>query len=661
MAKKDHTVLTQVVSVAGYSLSVMLLALACAMYFGWVSTASKQAGLENGKVPVPVVKSPDLPAKVKVAEPKPAPSAPKDPAVQVPSSTTETAETDPPVEQPDLPSEEIEQKPFDSARISPTEQDPLTATPEQDEETRLVPLPNVTSQEPEADPTPPDASKQADVPLLPDPSERPATEDTGEPETLKTAEDLTPKIPERVVPKLPPSGEKLAKTDDAKSFETDNGPTAPKLKTADGTLPRESEEQPASEPQKQARSEVGEPKVRIIAPPAASPQPKQSPSVVIRIEPEPTDDLDVLPRPKIVPKDRPKVVKRADPKIAKAPSVSGTQAKEPSEPVAIPRAKPIKRQTASAPKQIGERQKQAEVPRASVPETAASEEGLPQPKAPKTDALAVNNENDQSRGNGASATERAPKPMAKPARLVRRPVDPAHTATVSPRKERADRIRSKPRKQARAKPQRKRVRVIRPPSSEASDTKRQRTKLARNRIVNREGNRRLPSQSVSMDQDTYCLAIAIYYEAGRKNLQNQVVVSRDILHRVESGNFPNSVCEVVYQYAHRRGRCRYAFACDGLPDRPRNKSVWRRAKMLAKAQISCGSRCGCYLQKATLVSSSQGRKRRVIRCQAGYRPPRPTPTLRRISTPKPAPRRQIKTVSLRPANGQVSELGRAAR
>lgn len=200
--------------------------------------------------------------------------------------------------------------------------------------------------------------------------------------------------------------------------------------------------------------------------------------------------------------------------------------------------------------------------------------------------------------------EKVARAPSLPIAVDREPEEAAEPRQAAPAKPKVKRQRAAPRK-------RQRVQVAR-----AEPRKTRRPRAGRVRI-----HRPPPSQNVSIDQDTYCLAMAIYFEAGRKGLQAQVAVTRDILHRVESFNFPNSVCEVIYQYAHRRGRCRYAFACDGLPDRPRNRAVWQRAKMLAKEQIRCGSRCGCYIDKPTLVGANKGRGRRIIRCSANIRTP----------------------------------------
>ena len=291
----------------------------------------------------------------------------------------------------------------------------------------------------------------------------------------------------------------------------------------------------------------------------------------------------MLPRPKAVPRTKPELVQQSPTVVVRIPQAE-EQPRDQSLHTVVPRAKPAKK--TSNDRQL------VELPRVDPPKPSSLAKVQPPADTTITDAEA---------GEG-TVDERAPQPLAKPEKFAQAP---DYTAAIAPESTPRTRVRTKAKRKPKAAGQRKRLRTQRPAKAAKRKPKPRRTKLARTRIHRPPVGNPIPRQTVAFDQDTYCLAIAIYYEAGRKNLRDQVAVSREILHRVESFNFPNSVCEVVYQYAHRRGRCRYAFACDGLPDRPKNRSVWHRAKMLAKAQINCGPRCGCYLQKPTLVSEHQ--------------------------------------------------------
>jgi spore germination cell wall hydrolase CwlJ-like protein len=78
-----------------------------------------------------------------------------------------------------------------------------------------------------------------------------------------------------------------------------------------------------------------------------------------------------------------------------------------------------------------------------------------------------------------------------------------------------------------------------------------------------------------------CLAEGIYFEARGEPVRGQIAVAQVILNRAFSGFYPNTVCGVVYQNAHRHLRCQFTFACDGIPDRVREPDAMERAKKIA--------------------------------------------------------------------------------
>ncbi len=48
-------------------------------------------------------------------------------------------------------------------------------------------------------------------------------------------------------------------------------------------------------------------------------------------------------------------------------------------------------------------------------------------------------------------------------------------------------------------------------------------------------------------KETECLATAIYHEANAESVKGQIAVANVIMNRVESKDFPNSVCGVISQ------------------------------------------------------------------------------------------------------------------
>ncbi|MCP5084983.1 MAG: hypothetical protein GY948_25135 [Alphaproteobacteria bacterium] len=597
MAKKDHIIPTQVISVAGYSLSLMLVVFAAALYVGWLPSKSDQANLAAQKPVIPVVKSPAAPPKTKVTEP----SEPiqEEQEQEVVSETPPNKET---------------QETVASEQPSPPADDPTADTENGEAQTSQSGTP-----------------EEARAPLESQPKEKLPEDQATLPEA-NVAQETDVDVPPRGEDTLTAQDRKLETgTENEGQQQADNDPAKTVEPDPQAGDTAEAPSPAAPKPSGQAKVETQEPEVRIIVPPKEAETPKQSPSVVIRIPQDPTEELKALPRPKAVPRTKPELVQQAPTVVVQIPQTQEQPGDQSLRP-AVPRAKPLKKPSSE--------RKTVELPRIDPPRLSAQAKTKPTADTAKTDSIAVE----------GTVDERAPQPLAKPEKIARAP---DHTATIAPQSAPQARIRKK----ARRKPTATGRRTQRSAKAAKPRTKLRRTRLARTRIHRPPVGNHLPRQTVSFDQNTYCLAIAIYYEAGRKNLRDQVAVSREILHRVESFNFPNSVCEVVYQYAHRRGRCRYAFACDGLPDRPKNRSVWHRAKMLAKAQINCGARCGCYLQKPTLVSSTKGRSRRVIRCRAGAQTPGP----RKLANSSDSLKLQIKPVASRVSEDPISSPGRVDR
>jgi hypothetical protein len=99
-----------------------------------------------------------------------------------------------------------------------------------------------------------------------------------------------------------------------------------------------------------------------------------------------------------------------------------------------------------------------------------------------------------------------------------------------------------------------------------------------------------PAERLGLDEEgraksEKCLAEAIYFEARGEAVRGQMAVAQVILNRAFSGKYPNTVCGVVYQNAHRRLACQFSFACDGIPDVVREPDMWERAKTIATEML----------------------------------------------------------------------------
>lgn len=79
-----------------------------------------------------------------------------------------------------------------------------------------------------------------------------------------------------------------------------------------------------------------------------------------------------------------------------------------------------------------------------------------------------------------------------------------------------------------------------------------------------------------------CLANAVYFESRGEPVRGQIAVAQVVMNRVFSPFYPNDVCGVVYQNAHRHNACQFTFACDGIPDVVTEPDAWTRATRIAR-------------------------------------------------------------------------------
>lgn len=101
-----------------------------------------------------------------------------------------------------------------------------------------------------------------------------------------------------------------------------------------------------------------------------------------------------------------------------------------------------------------------------------------------------------------------------------------------------------------------------------------------------------PPPDLTLDeQELRCLQLNIYHEARSEGLIGQTSVGLVTLNRVQSPNFPDSVCEVVKQ-ARRdaqgnliRHKCQFSWYCDGMSDVAREPEAWEQSKLIAVALL----------------------------------------------------------------------------
>jgi len=95
----------------------------------------------------------------------------------------------------------------------------------------------------------------------------------------------------------------------------------------------------------------------------------------------------------------------------------------------------------------------------------------------------------------------------------------------------------------------------------------------------------IPDADDSHEKEAICLAKAIYFEARSEPIDGQFAVARVVLNRTASRRYPDTICGVIYQNAHRKHRCQFSFACDGVPDEPDEPTSWAMARGMAEALL----------------------------------------------------------------------------
>jgi spore germination cell wall hydrolase CwlJ-like protein len=112
--------------------------------------------------------------------------------------------------------------------------------------------------------------------------------------------------------------------------------------------------------------------------------------------------------------------------------------------------------------------------------------------------------------------------------------------------------------------------------------------------------------NAALDEQTNCLATAVYFEARGESVEGQLAVARVVMNRASSGRYPPDWCSVVKQPAQ------FSFVRHGeFPYADTNSEAWKKAEavaQLAAANVvpSVGSDVLWY--HATYVAPSWGHR-----------------------------------------------------
>ena len=141
--------------------------------------------------------------------------------------------------------------------------------------------------------------------------------------------------------------------------------------------------------------------------------------------------------------------------------------------------------------------------------------------------------------------------------------------------------------------------------------------ISTNRINVIKSNSYAKTESIeSIEKNLTCLALNIYREAGHEPFEGKVAVAQVTLNRTQHPNFPNTVCEVVYQKNSFMGKvvCQFSWYCDSVHRmRPVNKQAYeesyRVAKMVYLEDFKLESVKNALYYHADYVSPNWGKKK----------------------------------------------------
>ena len=88
-------------------------------------------------------------------------------------------------------------------------------------------------------------------------------------------------------------------------------------------------------------------------------------------------------------------------------------------------------------------------------------------------------------------------------------------------------------------------------------------------------------------EELECMSKNIYFEAALESTAGKLAVAQVTMNRVNSKQYPNTVCKVVYQGRHYKAglpvkdRCQFSWYCDGKLDVPHIGAMWRESSEIA--------------------------------------------------------------------------------
>ena len=107
-----------------------------------------------------------------------------------------------------------------------------------------------------------------------------------------------------------------------------------------------------------------------------------------------------------------------------------------------------------------------------------------------------------------------------------------------------------------------------------------------------------------------CLAMNIYHEARGDSRLGQKAVGWVTINRVMHDNYPDTICDVVYQARldangnPRRNQCQFSWYCDGRSDTPRDTDTWLHSQQVAYEVMESYGKAEDFTEGAIMYHAS---------------------------------------------------------
>jgi len=102
----------------------------------------------------------------------------------------------------------------------------------------------------------------------------------------------------------------------------------------------------------------------------------------------------------------------------------------------------------------------------------------------------------------------------------------------------------------------------------------------------------MPVMTPELRKEQECLAKNIYFEAKNEPLEGKLAVAQVTRNRVESEQYPDTYCAVVWQQTKNKktGKrvAQFSWTLDGKPDTPRNLTAYEEALEIAERVLLHG-------------------------------------------------------------------------